>query len=48
MNRKRFVELSADIVICGGGLGGCASAMAALRNNLKVILTEETDWIGCH
>ena len=39
-------ELSADLVICGGGLGGCAAAFAALRNNLTVILTEETDWIG--
>ena len=39
-------ELSADVVICGGGLGGCAAALAALRNNLTVILTEETDWIG--
>jgi hypothetical protein len=39
-------ELSADVVICGGGLGGCAATLAALRNNLKVILTEETDWIG--
>jgi hypothetical protein len=39
-------ELSADVIICGGGLGGCAAALAALRNNLKVILTEETDWIG--
>ena len=39
-------RLSADVVIAGGGLGGCASAIAALRNNLSVILTEETDWIG--
>ncbi|MEW6238468.1 MAG: FAD-dependent oxidoreductase [Candidatus Omnitrophota bacterium] len=39
-------ELSADIVIIGGGLGGCAAALAALRNGLKVIMTEETDWIG--
>jgi hypothetical protein len=39
-------ELNADVVIAGGGLGGCAAAMAALRNNLSVILTEETDWIG--
>jgi hypothetical protein len=39
-------ELSADVVICGGGLGGCAAALAALHNNLKVILTEETDWVG--
>lgn len=38
--------LEADVVIAGGGLGGCAAAFAALRNNLKVILTEETDWIG--
>lgn len=39
-------QLSADVVIVGGGLGGCAAALAALRNNLTVILTEETDWIG--
>ena len=38
--------LNADVVIAGGGLGGCASALSALRNNLNVILTEETDWIG--
>jgi hypothetical protein len=39
-------ELFADLVIAGGGLGGCAAALAALRNNIGVILTEETDWIG--
>jgi len=39
-------ELSADLVICGGGLGGCAAALAALRNDLKVIMIEETKWIG--
>jgi hypothetical protein len=39
-------QLSADVVIVGGGLGGCAAALAALRNSLTVILTEETDWIG--
>lgn len=38
--------LSSDLVIAGGGLGGCAAALSALRNNLKVILTEETDWLG--
>jgi len=38
--------LSTDLVIAGGGLGGCAAALSALRNNLKVILTEETDWLG--
>ena len=39
-------ELSADLVVIGGGLGGIAAALAAARNGLRVILTEETDWIG--
>ncbi len=39
-------ELAADLVIIGGGLGGCAAALAAARGGLRVILTEETDWIG--
>ena len=38
--------MKADIVIAGGGLGGVAAALAALRNGLRVIMTEETDWIG--
>src|SRR5580698_7438162 len=42
----RTGEMAADLVIIGGGLGGCAAALAAARNGLKVILTEETDWIG--
>lgn len=37
---------SADIIVAGGGLGGCATAIAACRNGLHVIMTEETDWIG--
>lgn len=39
-------ELKADLIIIGGGLGGCAAALAAARNGLQVIMTEETDWIG--
>lgn len=39
-------EMAADLVIIGGGLGGCAAAIAALRNGLRVVMTEETDWIG--
>ncbi len=35
-----------DILIVGGGLGGIAGALSALRLGKKVILTEETDWIG--
>src|SRR4051812_29784219 len=36
-------ETAADVVIVGGGLGGCA---AALGQGLTVVLTEATDWIG--
>lgn len=39
-------ELHASMVIAGGGIGGCAAALSALRNGLEVIMTEETDWIG--
>ena len=39
-------ELAAEVVVIGAGLGGCAAALGALRNGLRVILTEETDWIG--
>lgn len=39
-------ELAADMIVVGGGFGGCAAALAAARNGLRVIMTEETDWIG--
>lgn len=39
-------ESHVDILIVGGGLGGCAAAMAAVSLNKRVILTEVTDWIG--
>ncbi len=46
LNRQGQAERAADVVIAGGGLGGCAAALAALRNGRTVIMTEETDWIG--
>lgn len=39
-------EIKADLAVVGGGLGGCAAALAALENGLTVVLTEPTDWIG--
>jgi hypothetical protein len=39
-------ELACDVAILGGGTGGCAAALAACRHGLRVVLTEETDWIG--
>jgi hypothetical protein len=42
MKRERVT----DILIIGGGLGGVAAALSALRLGKKVILIEQTDWIG--
>ena len=39
-------EIRADVAVVGGGLGGCAAALAALRAGKSVVLTETTDWIG--
>lgn len=36
----------ADIAIIGGGLGACAAALAAARLGRRVVLTEETHWLG--
>jgi hypothetical protein len=36
----------ADVLVVGGGLGGVAAALAALRRGRSVLLTEETDWLG--
>ncbi|MBV9849206.1 MAG: FAD-dependent oxidoreductase [Armatimonadetes bacterium] len=35
-----------DILIIGGGTGGTAAALAAARAGRRVLMTEETDWIG--
>jgi hypothetical protein len=39
-------EWTADVAIAGGGIGGCAAALGALRNGMRVVMTEETGWIG--
>ena len=39
-------ELTADVVVIGGGVGGVAAALAAVRQGMSVILSEETDWLG--
>ena len=39
-------EIRADVAIVGGGLGGCAAALAAARDGATVVLSEPTDWIG--
>lgn len=38
--------LNADVLIVGGGLGGVAAAVAALRGGKTVIITEQYEWLG--
>ncbi len=35
-----------DVVVAGGGTGGLAAAMQAARLGSRVLLVEQTDWIG--
>src|SRR5262245_27347082 len=35
-----------EILIAGGGTGGVAAAIAAGRAGRRVVLLEETDWLG--
>jgi len=39
-------ELSCEIAIIGGGTGGYAAALSALDSGRRVILSEESDWLG--
>jgi FAD dependent oxidoreductase len=39
-------EKQTDVLIVGGGVGGCAAALAIAEAGHRAILTEETDWIG--
>jgi len=35
-----------DLIVVGGGLGGCAAALSACRLGKRVLMTEETRWVG--
>lgn len=37
---------SCEILVAGGGTGGIAAALAAARAGRRVVLLEETDWLG--
>ena len=39
-------DLRADVAVIGASTGGVAAALAALRNGRRVVMTEETDWVG--
>jgi len=35
-----------EVLIAGGGTGGVAAALTAARRGRRVVLLEETDWLG--
>lgn len=37
---------SADVIVIGGGVGGCMASLSIAKMGLKVIMTEETSWLG--
>lgn len=39
-------EVDTDVLVVGGGLGGVAAALAAVRMGRRVVLSEEYDWLG--
>jgi hypothetical protein len=39
-------DFTADVAVIGAGTGGCAAALSALRSGCRVLLSEETDWVG--
>lgn len=46
MKGQLLPEMQAEVLIVGGGLGGVAAALAALRAGRSVVLSEEYDWLG--
>jgi hypothetical protein len=40
------LERSYDVVVAGGGTGGFSAALQAARQGMRVLLVEETDWLG--
>src|SRR5690606_21448795 len=45
-SRIKMHEIQTEIAVIGGGTGGVAAALAALKLGRRVLLCEETDWIG--
>lgn len=39
-------EENSDVVVLGGSIGGCMAALSVAKMGFRVILTEETDWLG--
>jgi hypothetical protein len=42
----RVEEISCDVLVAGGGMGGIGASLAISSRKHTVCLTEETDWVG--
>lgn len=40
------MNTSCDVLVVGGGIGGVAAALAAAESGARVVLTEESPWLG--
>jgi hypothetical protein len=40
------IDVDCEVLVVGGGTGGVAAALAAVRRGRRVCLLEETDWLG--
>lgn len=38
--------LTSDVAVIGGGVGGCAAALALAESGRRVVMTDENAWIG--
>ena len=43
---KKQVELTADVVVCGGGLAGVCAAVSAARHGATVVLVQDRPVLG--
>jgi len=46
MPDRSSIELTTDVLVVGGGLGGVSAALTAASLGATVILVEELDWLG--
>ena len=44
--RSAVPHLRSEVLVLGGGLGGVAAALSALRRGRTVVLVEEYEWLG--
>ncbi|MCW2804585.1 MAG: dependent oxidoreductase, partial [Propionibacteriaceae bacterium] len=46
MATRALTERETEVLVVGGGTGGVAAALAAVRSGRRVILTEQYGWLG--